>query len=291
MLSWLMLVAAMLVNSAPPAPHIVLITIDGTRYQEVFEGTDPHFNNGPAMSARELVPNLYSYFVDHGVAVGKATPMTASGPNFISLPGYLEITRGHPSTDCQRNDCFPVIDQSILQFYTSPAVFASWNIISRTLPAHYSGYVNVGQPKYRWDPQTEVAVKDYLKDHHPDFLWVSLGDTDELAHRKDYAGYLLALHEADAFIGDLIKTSDPNTVFVVTVDHGRNANFKDHGRNRRSQRVWCMLYGKDIPELGFVKTDHVTLSSIYPTLLSIQLRAQALGLGTQFPDSILARIQ
>lgn len=276
-----MLMMSMLVN---PAPHVVLITIDGTRYQEVFNGTDPHFKKGPAVSARDLVPNLYSYFVDQGIAVGKLSPMVASGPNFISLPGYLEITRGHPSTDCQTNDCMPSIDQSILQLYSNPAIFGSWNSIDRTVPTNYSGHVDVGQPWYRWDPQTEMAARNYLKDHHPDFLWVALGDTDELAHQNDYSGYLIALHEADAFIGELIKTSDPNTIFMVTVDHGRNANFRDHGRNIQGQRVWCMLYGKGIPSRGFVKTSRISLSNIYPTIFSFQL-------GLQLSDSILAKIQ
>ena len=279
MLAWLMFVMAMI--TAPP--HVVLITIDGTRYQEVFQGTDPHFNKGSAISARDLVPNLYSYFVDQGVVVGKLTPMTASGPNFISLPGYLEITRGHPSTDCQRNDCNPIIDRSILQLYPTSAVFGSWEGIGRTLPAKYHGYSDIGSPYYRWDTYTEQAVRNYLSQHHPDFLWVALGDTDEVAHANDYPKYLDAIHQADAFIGELIRSST-NTVFIVTVDHGRNANFKDHGKDKHSQRVWLMLYGKGIPARGFVATAPISLSNIYPTIFDLQA-------GTTSPNSILSRIQ
>jgi hypothetical protein len=282
MLTWLLLVMSLLV--AHPAPHVVLITIDGTRYQEVFQGTDPKFYRGAAISARDLVPNLYGYFVDQGIAVGKLTPMTASGPNFISLPGYLEITRGHPSTDCQRNDCRPQIDRSILQLYDNTAVIASWEGIGRTLPANYSGYANIGTPYYRWDVNTEKVVWNYLTYHQPNFLWVSLGDTDELAHNNDYKGYANALHGADAFIGELIRHSDPNTIFIVTCDHGRDATFRNHGKSVAGQRVWLMLYGKGIPHRGFVRADSLSLSNIYPTLYYFRY-------GVQSPDSILSRIQ
>jgi hypothetical protein len=283
MFSWLLLVMSMMM--AHPAPHVVLITIDGTRYQEVFQGTDPKlYHNGAPIPPRDLVPNLYGYFVDQGVAIGKLTPMTASGPNFISLPGYLEITRGHPSTDCQRNDCDPVIDRSILQLYPQTAVIASWVGIHRTLPANYSGYADIGTPYYRWDVDTERAVWNYLSNHQPNFLWVSLGDTDKLAHANNYPGYIGALHQADAFIGELIRHSDPNTIFIVTCDHGRNKDFQNHGKTPAAQRVWLMLYGQGIPHRGFVRAEPVSLSNVYSTIYYFRF-------GVQSPDSILSRIQ
>jgi hypothetical protein len=279
MLAWVIFFLAMI--SQPP--HVVLITIDGVRHQEIFNGTDPIFNKGPAISAPDLVPNLYYYFVGHGVAIGKVTPIVASGPNFISLPGYLEITRGHPSRDCQVNECRPIVNHSILQLFSNPAVFGSWIGIKYTLPLHYQGYSDIGQPYYRDDIDTMSVVDSYLTQHKPDFLWVSLGDTDEYAHRSDYHAYLDALHNADAFIGKLIKNADPNTIFVVTADHGRNANFRDHDSNKQSQRVWLMLYGSGIPTRGFVGAEPLSLSNIYPTILSSQL-------GFQLSDSILSKL-
>ena len=278
MFSWILLLAALLFSP----PHVVLITIDGVRYQEVFQGTDPDFYHGAALSARELVPNLYHYFVDGGIAVGKLTPMIASGPNFISLPGYLEITRGHPSTDCRSNFCRPHIDRSILQLYNNSAVFSSWSGIARTIPTNYHGYADIGSP-YRWDANTEQIVNTYLSNHQPDFLWVSLGDTDEYGHANNYPAYLQALQGADAFIGQLISRFDNNTIFIVTVDHGRNANFRDHGLDPHSRRVWCMLYGKGIPAMGLVTADKVSLSNIYPTIVYFQS-------GIPSPNSLLYKI-
>ena len=282
MLAWIMLVISLV--TTPPPPHVVMVTIDGTRYQEVFQGTDPHLYHGRQLTAPELVPNMYHYFVEQGIVVGKLSPMTASGPNFISLPGYLEITRGHPSQDCQSNDCRPQVERSILQLYHTTAVFSSWEGIGRTIPLNFSGYTDIGAPHYRWDPETETKVFQYLNQGQPDFLWVSLGDTDEYAHQNNYIEYINALYGADNFIGQLIQRCDPNTIFMITVDHGRNKNFRDHGRDHRSRRVWLMIRGPGIPYRGFVKADSISLSNIYPTIVYLHS-------GVQSPDSILSRIQ
>jgi hypothetical protein len=255
----------------PNYNRIVLITLDGVRWQEVFNGTDR--TRGKYIPPQELMPNLYKYFVNDGVVFGKTTPMLASGPNFISLPGYLEITRGEPSTDCTTNDCNPIIDRSILQLFMKPAVFSSWVGIGKTLPYHYNGYSDIGKPYYRWDEQTEDAAIEYRCNHFDnDFVWVSLGDTDELAHKNDYAGYVKALHSADAFIGALIDDSTTEyTTFIITTDHGRNANFADHDRNPQSQRVWAAMYGRGVPSIGFVRTtDPVRLSDIYNTVWGLE---------------------
>jgi hypothetical protein len=252
-------------------PRVVLITLDGVRWQDVFNGTDPH--RGKHILPDQLMPNLYKYFVGHGVVFGKTSPMTASGPNFISLPGYLEITRGYQSNDCTTNDCNPIIDRSILQFFMKPAVFSSWVGVGKTLPFHYSGYSDIGKPYYRWDEHTEDAAIQYLCNHHDnDFVWISLGDTDELAHKNDYAGYITALHNADAFIGALIDDSSAQySTWIITTDHGRNANFSDHDRNRQGQRVWAAMYGRGVPELGFVRTNMpVSLSDIYNTVWGLE---------------------
>lgn len=264
-----------------PQPRVVFITLDGVRYQEVFQGTDRH--RGAYIPPEKLVPNLYNYFVGHGVVIGRDSPMIATGPNFVSLPGYLEMTRGHASYDCVSNDCNPIIDQSIVQLFDKPAVFSSWVGIRKTLPTNYWGYSDIGAPYYRWDRDTENEVRLYLCDYSPDFLWVSLGDTDELAHRRNYAGYIEALKNADAFIGELISNDDGMTTYIITTDHGRNANFMDHDRNKQGQRVWAMMYGRGVPALGFVKTNGASLSDIYNS-------AWGFRYGIRLSDSLLGKI-
>lgn len=266
-MSMLLFILAMLSN---PPPRVILITIDGTRTNEIFYGSDPH--RGPVIPPEKLVPNLYHYFVDRGVVIGKTSDMVASGTNHVSLPGYLEILRGHPSWDCNSNDCNPIIDRSIVQLFEHPAVFSSWIGIAKTLPANYSGYSDIGTPYYRWDADTEVAVRKYICNFQPGFLWVSLGDPDEFAHRSNYNEYLNSIHNADAFIGELVSNDDGNTTFVITTDHGRSKDFTTHGKDIESSKVWLALYGKGIPALGFVREETtVSLSEIYDLIFYLHL--------------------
>jgi Metalloenzyme superfamily len=275
--------ALALMVATPQEPDVILVTIDGTRWQEVFNGTDHWRDHGHHLTSRQLLPNLYNYFVDDGIAVGKLTPIIASGPNHISLPGYLEITRGHSSTDCQSNYCQPVIDQSVFWFFQSPAVFSSWITIGRTVPAVSNTYRDNGTDWYRLDNETELATITYLQDHTPDFLWVALGDTDEFAHQNDYNRYLDSLKTADSFIGYLVHRY-PNSTIIVTADHGRNADFKDHGTAKESERVWLMMRGQTVPHDGFVSAAPLSLSNILPTITDVEF-------GGHSPKSILSLIK
>src|SRR5271157_1497958 len=93
----------------PPAnkvvPNIILLTLDGVRPEDVWEGTNTSLSGKPHIEARQLLPNIYHHLVDGGMAMGYLSPMIATGPNHISQPGYLEMMRGHPSQDCQSNHC------------------------------------------------------------------------------------------------------------------------------------------------------------------------------------------
>ena len=74
-------------------PNIILITLDGIRWQEIFNGTDYKLSSQNLFS-QELIPNIYNHFFINGVVIGDQPEIFASGPLYISLPGYLEITNG-----------------------------------------------------------------------------------------------------------------------------------------------------------------------------------------------------
>jgi phosphopentomutase/2,3-bisphosphoglycerate-independent phosphoglycerate mutase family metalloenzyme len=243
-----------LLSKAPiPAP-IFLITLDGVMWQDIY-GSNGENN----------VPYLYFDFVEQGVAIGKLSPIISSGPCHISIPGYLELMRGHPSIDCQTNSCNPVIDRSIIDYFQQPAVFSSWHSIKKVLPKYSNLYSDTGKD-YRLDIETEKAVNLYLITHQPDFLWVALGDTDEYAHANDRTDYLKALQTNDQFIHSLVEKF-PSSTFIITTDHGRNANFRDHGYGEESERVWLMMRAPNVPPIGFVWLPDLTLSNIFPTIL------------------------
>lgn len=274
---------------------VILITLDGVRWQEIFNGTDSVMFHGQKMSAKELLPNLYYQFVDGGMVVGKDSQFIATGPDHISLPGYLEMMRGYPSVDCQQNDCEPRLKtETVADLFNKSAIFASWDTIRKTIDTD-KFVVNCGRnfrsskwkqldlpddqkfpaawdPIYRPDDLTEKSAIDYLQHNNPDFMWISLGDTDEWAHAGDYDKYIEALQQADKFVGmiiEMVKQGDhgDDYTFIVTADHGRGRDWRHHGWDKESARDWLMMSGHKIPRNGFVTyPERKSLSNILPTV-------------------------
>jgi hypothetical protein len=123
---------------------VVVIVIDGARWQEIYGGTDRTLAriHGLAESAvltgPELVPALHGMIARGGAALGApehGAEIAASGPAFKSVPGYIEIFSGRPSVDCPNNGCrwsgeSNLLDQIAGGSERGPAdvaVFASWS--------------------------------------------------------------------------------------------------------------------------------------------------------------------
>jgi hypothetical protein len=108
------------------APNLVLVTLDGVRWQEVFAGVDmsliedERFTNAPERlkefywsdereERRELLfPFLWSVIASQGVLVGDRTRnsfMNVSNGWWFSYPGYNEILTGKadPAIDSKRH--------------------------------------------------------------------------------------------------------------------------------------------------------------------------------------------
>ncbi len=280
--------------------NVVLVTLDGVRWQEIFEGADPALADGAALpegegrSARALTPNLHRLFFDEGVVLGDpriGEPFVASGPNYVSLPGYVEIMTGAPS-GCSGNDCEPHVSWAIAadsaRAPDGAAIFASWERIALAVPPDVSGLLvragrtpdeqapaYPGTGDYRPDQRTAALAIDHLVHRHPRFLWVALGDTDEWAHRHDYRGYVDALRFADTFVGELsahlaaMGDYGARTAVFVTADHGRDADFADHGGSA-SAGVWLMARGGPIATRGSTPLLRTRgLRDIAPTLAAI----------------------
>lgn len=282
------------VNCSSP-PRVVLVTLDGVRWQEVFGGTDPSLTSSPPLSPEELLPSLHRLFVSGGAAFGRDSPVLVGGPAHISLPGYLELMRGRPTLDCLTNLCDPELGVTLLDRFPSAAVFSSWDTVRRAATSRGDAVVvdsgrhhrspaalrlslpdprdfpsTVGHFDYRPDRFTMDAVRTYLSAAAPDVLWVSLGDTDEHAHAGDYDAYISALRAADAAVGELVSMYGDDAVFVVTTDHGRGPDWRHHGLDPESARVWVMVRGRGVPPLGHVRLDRdAALADVGATVLRL----------------------
>jgi hypothetical protein len=265
-----------------------------------------------------MMPNLYRLLDRHGVAIGapgRGGEITATGPQFISLPGYLEIFAGRPDPVCDRNDCArppvrtmadDVVDSS---GPGNVAVVTSWPNIAKAASADPSRFALTsgrrfvtradafredpaeaalldrgasaaawpGAGDYRPDAITSRIALRHLQTSRPRLLFIGLGDADEYAHRNDYHGYLEALHESDAVLGKLAATLESlgargrHTAVLVTTDHGRAYDFRDHGRRHpESGRVWLVAGGGDVhgPGVGSAVRRH-TLSDVAPTVRAL----------------------
>jgi hypothetical protein len=150
-------------------------------------------------------------------------------------------------------------------------------VIASLLDAGSHASAFPGEGDYRPDAVTERIALRYLATMRPRFLFVALGDADEYAHRNDYGGYLAALHGSDEFLGELEVTLDAmaargrHTTVLVTTDHGRAYNFRDHGMwHPESGRVWLVAGGADVRGHGFIaSTRRYTLSDLAPTVRAL----------------------
>jgi Type I phosphodiesterase / nucleotide pyrophosphatase len=254
--------------------QVVVVTLDGARYQEIFAGVDPQLareRGVPAsglQDAAHLMPNLRRLMSSEGAALGspgRGPGISASGPQFVSLPGYSEIFTGRRVTGCLSNDCQGTTLRSIADEMAEltpgarkVAIITSWPDIARVgakservsvstgrhagaTRAHFEQAGAVGRAlkeaeaeppwpgngDFRRDRRTAALALAYLRAEQPDFLFVGLGETDEFAHQGNYAGYLDALREADRFLGDLAAELEARARTGV-----RTALFitADHGR-------------------------------------------------------------
>lgn len=231
---------------------VVVVAIDGVRWQDVFLGVDRalaerhHLPESERVDAAHLVPHLHELMTREGAAVGApgpGAPMEASGPEFVSLPGYMEMLTGRTDSGCTSNDCGPVpystvADEVVQAGVGRAAVVSSWETVGRAAGAGRSAvamsvgrFAGPGRAVFEADPDLAPLLvagaaaspdpggADYRPDRHtaplaaallssykPGFVFVGLGDTDEYAHRDDYRGYLRALREADSIVGVIAES-------------------------------------------------------------------------------------
>ncbi|MBV9948854.1 MAG: alkaline phosphatase family protein [Myxococcales bacterium] len=135
-----------------------------------------------------------------------------------------------------------------------------------------------GEGDYRPDAITSAIALRCLLTQRPRFLFVGLGDPDEYGHRNDYRGYLEALHGADRFLGSLSAALESmgargrHTTVLVTTDHGRAYDFRDHGTwYPESGRVWLVASGSGLraPGAAPVTSRKHTLAEVAPTVRTL----------------------
>jgi hypothetical protein len=280
----------------PDIQHVIYITLDGTRWQNIFD--TPKF-----------FPKLWKQHAARMMIYGKpgdpSTMEVASIP--VSLPSYQTQMTGAVQS-CMTNECGQVQVQTLPEALLANlhlakkdvAVFSSWSVIGDALESKrgnvYSSVGNVavvdpitGKPDAfmtrlnyqqalrhhyyhgnRLDEYTFAQALHFFKKHQPVFLWISLVNADNEAHDNHPDQYRQVLASYDNYLDQLFNTLqqmhvDHNTMVVITTDHGRgnNANWITHGPEfPESKTTWAfVMNGRLQPVNG-----HYTTLSIRPTI-------------------------
>ncbi|HEY1241866.1 MAG TPA: hypothetical protein VGF16_14990 [Bryobacteraceae bacterium] len=236
----------------------------------------------------------------------------------ISYPGYNEALTGTADPRIHSNDAILNPNVTVLEWLNRKrayqgrvAAFAGWDAFRAILNAPRAGFpVSAGYEPLGLTPSTQrldllnqlkaemtrtfesvpldsivlYTALEYLKQKKPRVLFLSLGESDEWAHKGDYGEYLNAAHRVDAYLLLLWTTVQEmpeykgSTTLMIATDHGRGEGeeWTSHGaRLPDSKYAWMGFLGPDTKPLGERKLIAVTQNQIAATLAAL--------LGEQFP--------
>ncbi|WP_162148537.1 alkaline phosphatase family protein [Asticcacaulis sp. AC402] len=291
-------------QTPPVEPKLVLVTMDGVRWQEIFRGADPVI----AADARFVEPDLNADVVKpvyldptdrpaalapflHGVVardgvlygnddIGQCAHV--ANDMWFSYPGYNEILTGKADARIVENDDIPNANVTFLEYLNRRQDFrdkvtmvGTWTLFPNIVNASRSGIpVNAAfAGRYPTDVLTARYGLQAIRDHMR-VVYIAFGDTDELAHAGDYDQYLQAIERGDDYLRQLWETlqADPfyrgQTTLLVTTDHGRGdlatGAWRDHSAVRYHQLN--PTYQPEYNETGVTGSDKVWFAAIGPSI-------------------------
>ncbi len=156
-------------QSTTKAENLVIITLDGLRWQEVFGGMDSAlvsnktFNQGDSAKIAKkyaagdagarrskLMPFLWSTIAQNGQIHGNRTAgslVNNANPYWFSYPGYSEIFCGYVDTAVNSNSYKPNPNTTVLEFIhqqkaykNKVAAFGAWDAFDRILNEKRAGF-------------------------------------------------------------------------------------------------------------------------------------------------------
>jgi arylsulfatase A-like enzyme len=183
---------------------------------------------------------------------------------FSSWPDLVRVASLHPETLVVSGGRSLRHNESVLR--EDPAM-------SDLLDHGGSALAWPGDYDFRPDRFTAPLATRYLEVSRPRFLFLSLGEPDEYAHRGDYGEYLEALRFADEAIAGIVDAlgrmgeRGKRTTVFVTADHGRARDFRDHGGKwPESARSWLVAIGDGVGSRGAIEgSEERRLADIAPT--------------------------
>lgn len=175
LLCWLL--AGNLFAQKSKVENVVIVTLDGMRWQEVFGGVDSALMNHPeytydskelqtlfwgnniAARRQKLFPFLWNTVASQGQLHGNrafSNFVDMANPYRFSYPGYNELFTGYPDTSVNSNDKVWNRNVNVLEFINSQAgfknrvaVFATWDVFPYIFNRQRSGlYINADRDSF-----------------------------------------------------------------------------------------------------------------------------------------------
>lgn len=173
--SFLLLITTVVVATAMAqhrkTENLIIVTLDGMRWQEVFKGVDPVLMNDSTFNQdregikqkfwaeevaerrKKLFPFFWTTIAQHGQLYGNRqldNKVDNANPHWFSYPGYNEIFTGYPDTAVNSNDKILNKHENVLEFINKQqgykdrvAAFSTWDVFPYILNEPRSGvYVN-----------------------------------------------------------------------------------------------------------------------------------------------------
>lgn len=170
-------------GSFNPDNKLFIITLDGFRWQEMFEGADSSLINNTQFTAdtanskalywaadsrqrrKKLLPFFWNILAKQGQLYGNRNynnKVNVSNPYALSYPGYNEILTGSVDLSILNNSRKKNTNRNVLQLLNSSgqyagkvAAFTSWNMFPFILDKEQSKfYMNTGFDKSGYQPAT-----------------------------------------------------------------------------------------------------------------------------------------
>lgn len=157
------------VGQVKVSQNVVVVTMDGMRWQEIFGGADSLLShdtaatystryvqrtfwaNSPKERREKLMPFLWSVIAEKGVILGNrdlGSFVNNANPYWFSYPGYNEIFTGYPDTSVNSNDKIPNKNENVFEFMhkqqgfkNKVASFGSWNVFASIFNEQRSGFL------------------------------------------------------------------------------------------------------------------------------------------------------
>jgi len=265
------------VAAAEPVKKVLVIGIDGCRFDAVKQAEAPHLD---ALMSAGAVAQPTRIFPAH-----------YREADTISGPGWSNILCGvwadkHRVMD---NEFTAPNYEEFPHFFTRlkeanpdavTASFSDWGPIAQKIVSSADVVFDASQTDHDYvtgDVEIAAAASKYLREADPTATVVYLGQVDEAGHQEGFhpsvAPYVKAIEQVDGHIGELLEAvesrptrQDEDWLILVTTDHGGSGT--GHGGGHDNPEVACswLVVSGDAAQPGKIAGEHGQVDLV-PTAL------------------------